>query len=115
MMFIGLSTVSFAQKETHGLFSISRKLELNYNRSCYDSIFNMFSAEMKLSMPIEKTITFFTDLKKQAGNMTGREFTGYKDGYAVYKTYFERGTYLMNLAAGLNSQIIGMIIEPYTK
>jgi hypothetical protein len=53
---------------------------------------------MKTALPIEKTTDFLKGLKKQAGDITKREFVRYEQTYASYKTNFERALFAVNIS-----------------
>ena len=58
--------------------TVAEKFEKEYNLNQYDSIFSMFSVEMKNALPLNKTIEFFTELYGQARKITQREFIKYE-------------------------------------
>ncbi|MEO6818841.1 MAG: peptidoglycan DD-metalloendopeptidase family protein [Ginsengibacter sp.] len=76
-------------------------------------MFNSFSTEMQKALPFDKTIDFLTGLKNQAGKITSREFVKYKNTYASYKTYFERGLFSLNISIDDSAKINGLFITPF--
>jgi len=71
-----------------------------YNASNYEAIFNMFDAEMKSEMPLERTIVFYTRIKASRGDIKTMEYYNIKDQAAVYKTTFEKD--IMDVRVSLN-------------
>ncbi len=104
-----------AQSETATAKAIASRFERYYNGTQYDSIFLLFSPEMKAALPREKTIDFLTQLQAQAGKLRSREFRRYQNSYASYKTVFERGTFALNISVDGRSEINGLFIKPYTE
>ncbi len=83
-------TSLYAQKDYLNYKNVVNKFQSIYNKSNYDSIFIMFSPEMKEALPLNKTISFITDIKRQAGNILSRNFENYESSYAVFKVECER-------------------------
>lgn len=114
IILIILPLVNFGQEEKEVSKKISKNFELLYNTDKYTEIFELFSAEMKKDLPIEKTIDFLKGLKKQAGNIEFREFVGYeKKNYASYKTRFERALFSLNIAVNEDDKISGLLVIPF--
>ena len=107
-----IAAFSQGEKETSGI--IFAKFERLYNAGSFDSVFYLFSVEMKNALPLEKTSAFFKGLHDQAGQITNRRFIKYVTTYASYKTKFERGLYSVNISVDKDSNINGIYVEPYT-
>ena len=104
----------FCQTEKETSKKISAEFEKHYNSDEYQEIFEMFSDEMKTSLPIEQTRDFFKGLKNQAGKITSREFIKYENGtHASYKTTFERAILALNISLDKNSKINGLFVKPW--
>ena len=106
-------TSLFGQTENASYKAVAEKLEAFYNAANYDSIFAMFSNEMKKALPIDKTTEFFAGLNSQAGKITNRQFTRYQASYASYKTTFERALFAVNISIDNNSNINGLLVKPF--
>jgi murein DD-endopeptidase MepM/ murein hydrolase activator NlpD len=104
---------AFGQAEKPLNKTVADSFEMNFNIANYDSIFSSFSPEMQTALPLEKTKAFLTGLKKQAGNITKREFVKYEQTYASYKTNFERGLFAVNISVDNNSKINGLLVKPF--
>ena len=105
-----------AQVETPAYARVAAQFEKSYNAGTYDSIFNLFSAQMQGFLPKGKTISFLTGLKTQAGQITKREFTGYENGtYATYKTNFERAVFGVHISLDAESKINGLFVKPFVE
>jgi len=104
----------FGQTEKAIYKVVADKFEYEYNRNNYDSIFALFSIEMKSVLPIDKTLEFLTGLKSQAGQIVQREFIKYEiQVYASYKTKFERALFTINISVDNNSKINGLFLKPF--
>lgn len=112
-LLLAMACVS-AQTEQPGYKAMADKFESLYNAGKYDSIFALFSPEMKSALPREKTVEFFTTLNADAGKIKARQFVKYNSSYAVYKTNFETGLFAVKISVDGNSKINGLLIEPFT-
>ena len=104
---------SFGQVEKFANKAIADSFEFNYNADNFDAIFSCFSTEMKSALPFDKTKEFLEQLKMQVGKITKRQFVKYDQGYASYKTNFERGLFAVNISIDNNSKINGLLVEPF--
>lgn len=103
-----------AQTEQATYKTVADNFESQYNSSHYDSIFAMFSPEMKRALPLDKTTDFLTGLQSQAGKITKRQFVRYENGtYASYKTNFERAVFAVNISLDKDSKINGLFVKPF--
>ena len=93
--------------------TLPEKVVRFYNDKQYDSIFSLFSVEMKAALPADKTTEFFSGLAAQAGLIKNTAFKNTAGGYQQYKTIFENGTLLMSISSNENGQINGFFIKPY--
>jgi fermentation-respiration switch protein FrsA (DUF1100 family) len=89
------------------------KFKQFYNNTQPDSIYNMFSAEMKTSMPLDKWNSTTTQLKSQLGKLMQTDLTDYTAPTAVYKATFANATYLLNLSLNNQNKLIGIFFKPY--
>jgi len=104
----------FCQTEKETSKKISAEFEKHYNSDEYQEIFEIFSDEMKISLPIEQTMDFFKGLNNQAGKITSREFIKYENGtYASYKTTFELALFALNISLDKNSKINSLFVKPW--
>lgn len=104
----------FGQTEKASYKTVADKFEIFYNAANYDSIFALFSDEMKKALPVDKTTEFFAGLNSHAGKITKRQFVKYQAIYASYKTNFERALFAVNISIDGNSKINGLFIKPFT-
>ncbi|WP_010134171.1 DUF3887 domain-containing protein [Ochrovirga pacifica] len=115
ILLILVPILSFGQAEKENAKKISAEFEKHFNSEHYQTIFNLFSPEMKDALPLEKTIDFLKGLKTQAGNIQQREFVNYQNTYASYKTTFQKAVFLINISINSNAKINGFFIKPYTE
>jgi pimeloyl-ACP methyl ester carboxylesterase len=102
-----------AQAEPVNYASAMAKFRQLYNNNHADSIFNMFSADMKKSLPLETFKSTTAQLRMQYGDLLKVEFVKYRDKLAAYKATFKGGTFLLNLAVDNNNQLNGLFLSPY--
>lgn len=114
LVILVLMQSSFAQTETASSKQVIHQLSQFYNAAQYDSIFNLFATNMKSALPVDKTIAFFSGLKKQAGSMGNPLFTAYQNSYAVYKTRFDNALLSVNISVDEDGRINGLFIKAFT-
>jgi len=108
---------SFAQtseSESENHQKKSAEFEAYYNKADYNSIFEMYAQVMRDALPLDKTKTFFGGLNKQAGKIIERSFIEYNhQGYASYKTKFEKGIFKLNIHLNSDKKVDGFFIKPF--
>jgi len=103
-----------AQAEQTADKKVSEIFEQKFNSGDFNGIFDMFSAEMKNTLPRKKAIEFFTGIEKESGKIRNREFKDYVKGtFASYKTTFENGIYSLNISTNKELEITGIYIEAF--
>lgn len=115
ILILMVNTIIWAQTEKATDKVILNSFERYYNASQYDSIFNLFAPVMKQALPLEQTKDFLNTLKRQAGNITKREFIRYNGTSGIYKSSFEKTTLSLNVSTDENLKINGLFIKPYTE
>ncbi len=83
-----------------------------YNAGQPDSIFSLFSPEMKAALPLDKFENTTSRLKEQPGELNKTGPVSYNRPVAVYKAKFSNATYLLNLALNNSGQITGLFLKP---
>lgn len=86
-----------------------------YNSNQPDSIFNMFSPEMKTSLPIDKFKSTTVQLKAQLGNLKKTDFLKYNQPLAVYKATFDNAVFLLNISLNNQNKLTGLLLSPYAE
>ncbi|MEZ4840644.1 MAG: peptidoglycan DD-metalloendopeptidase family protein [Flavobacteriaceae bacterium] len=110
---IFFTSVLSAQHENKRYDTVMNKFKEFYNKAHYDSIFYMFSEEMKGYLPKEKTLQFFNNNVAPAGKIIKTEISSEENGVCVYKTTFDNA--VLNISISLNEDdlISGFLIKPY--
>jgi len=102
------------QVEKENSKKVSAEFEKLYNSGNFQSIFELFSSEMKSALPLEDTNEFLNRIKSHAGDIKNRVFLGYSESnYATYKTKFERALFALNISLDKESRINGLFIKPF--
>ncbi|WP_142687975.1 DUF3887 domain-containing protein [Chitinophaga polysaccharea] len=104
---------AFSQTENPASRYTSEKFEKYYNAGQFDSIYAIFSPQAKISLPLDKTKAFLTNLKNGYGNIVKRAFFENQTAFAVYKTEFEKRIISLSIAADNNNAITGLYTRPY--
>lgn len=112
-LLISFCALSAFAQESAASKSVADAFERTYNKDQYDSVFAMFSPEMKKALPLDKTREFLTGLKSQVGSITKKQFTSYQNSYAVYKTSFESATLALQLSIDDNKKIKGFYVKQF--
>lgn len=117
LLLITISAAAFAlyaQSETQIQKSVASRFEKHYNAGAYDSIFNMFNADMKQALPWDKTKGFFDRLNSSSGKIVSREFSRIENGGAAsYKTKFERALYSVLFYVTSDGKLAGLFVKPF--
>ncbi len=101
------------QTETPKKNFLPGKLVDYYNQKQYDSIFFLFSPDMKTALPAEQTKAFFSQLQEDAGNIRSYEFKDKKESYDRYKAYFSKGIYWLSISQNAMGKIEGLYVTEY--
>ncbi|GAB5551109.1 MAG: hypothetical protein Sapg2KO_07000 [Saprospiraceae bacterium] len=105
--------LSFGQTESENSKKIAAEFEMYYNSGEYQKLFELFSPEMKNALPLDQTTAFSSNLKTQAGKITGRTFTKNEGGYALYKTSFEKAVLGLYISIDNKAMINGLFVKPF--
>jgi murein DD-endopeptidase MepM/ murein hydrolase activator NlpD len=101
------------QKNTKSHLDIIRIFEQNYNNDNFEQIYQSFSDEMKMALPVNSTIEFFANLKLQAGKIINWEPIAYQQNSYSYKTTFELNLFIINISIDSQEKISGLTIRLY--
>lgn len=95
--------------------AVANKFKQFYNAGQPDSIFSMFSAEMKTSLPLDKFKPTTTQLKSQLGALNKTEFLKYNQPLAVYKATFDNAVFLLNITLNNQNKLTGLLLSPFVE
>lgn len=84
-----------------------------YNCNLADSIYALFSQEMKDFLPIDKTQAMVSGLKQQLGDINSIDFIRYQSTVGIYKTRFNLAVVAMNISIDETLRINGLQFKPY--
>jgi pimeloyl-ACP methyl ester carboxylesterase len=104
-----------AQGQPANYTVVANKFKQFYNANQPDSIFNMFSAEMKASLPLDKFKPTTIQLKSQLGALKNTEFVKFSQPLAVYKATFDNAVFLLNISLNNQSKLTGLLLSPYVE
>ncbi|HZY37758.1 MAG TPA: DUF3887 domain-containing protein [Mucilaginibacter sp.] len=104
---------TYAQAEPASYKTAITKFKAYYNGNHVDSIFNMFSPEMKKVLPLETFKPTTNQLKQQYGELMTAEFVSYSGAIAVYKATFRGSIFLLNIALSDQNKLNGLFLRPY--
>jgi pimeloyl-ACP methyl ester carboxylesterase len=102
-----------AQAEPANYATALAKFTHYYNNNQPDSIFSMFSAEMKTALPLANFKPTTEQLKSQYGELVKTDFVKYGGSLAVYKATFKNSTFLLNLSLNAQNKLTGLLLSPY--
>jgi pimeloyl-ACP methyl ester carboxylesterase len=94
---------------------VANKFKQFYNANQPDSIFNMFSADMKTSLPLDKFKPTTIQLKSQLGALNKAEFLKYNQPLAVYKATFDNAVFLLNISLNNQGKLTGLLLSPFVE
>jgi len=104
---------AFAQAEPVSYAAAVTKFKGYYNNNHPDSIFGMFSPEMKTALPLATFKPTTEQLKAQYGDLLKTEFVKLGESLAVYKATFKNSVVLLNITLNANNQFTGLLLSPY--
>jgi hypothetical protein len=108
---ISLSTMSAAaQKNYEG---VAERFLVFYNEEKPDSLFAIYSIELKEKLPIEKTRAVFSGLHIQYGELRSLDLLKQDSGFNAYKAVFSHQTLSLLLALTDDNLIEGLRLVPY--
>jgi alpha-beta hydrolase superfamily lysophospholipase len=84
-----------------------------YNRQLSDSIFALFSPQIKELSPPDKTKQMVTQLQGQYGFLKSADLIKQETGYATYKGIFAKGMLTIILALDKDGYLDGLRFAPY--
>src|ERR1700730_8500741 len=93
---ISLSAMSAAAQKNYE--DISERFLIYYNAEKPDSIFSIYSIELKEKLPIEKARAVFSGLHIQYGELKSLDLLKQDSGFNVYKAAFSHQTLSLLLA-----------------
>ena len=112
LVFILISAIGFAQSNLN--VRNFEKFKTNYNSNAYESIFDQFSNEMQMALPLAKTKQFFSGLQSKAGKITDFEIIEVNsENTTVYKTTFEQGYFAIQFSIDAENKIAGFKVNPF--
>lgn len=101
------------QKETPQKGFSFDKLVGYYNKEQYDSIFNLFSPQMKEALPLQKTIDFFNGLHNGSGTIDKFELEKKEGDNARYKADFQGTLFWFDITLNKAGEVDGLYVTPY--
>ncbi|WDF56589.1 serine aminopeptidase domain-containing protein [Mucilaginibacter sp. KACC 22063] len=91
------------------------KFKRYYNAKQSDSIFSMFSPEVRNTMTADKNAQAIGQLQAQSGSMLQTSFLGIDKGVATYKIGFSRNILAMKISLNSKDQLAGLLFDNYTE
>ncbi len=112
IVFLVLGVFSFSQEKENYKQAI-QQFTKSYNIEDYQTIFEMFDANMKNALPLEKTKSFFKALYEDRGKIGIVQFIKTKNSAHIYKTTFDRGVRDILLYLNPQNKIGGLLISAH--
>ncbi len=110
MMFCAV-TVSAQTEPTNYAAAVS-KFKQFYNNNQPDSVFAMFSPDMKTALPIDNFTATTKQLKSQLGNLVSTKFIQYAAPIGEYEATFQNGMFMLNIGLNGQNQFTGLRLTP---
>ena len=107
------SLITYAQTEPLNYRAAVARFKVYYNKNQPDSLFNMFSPEVKTALPADKNKAMMVQLQSQLGDLKETTFKGISNGVATYKADFAKSTLAMKLSVNAGNQIAGLLFDNY--
>ncbi|MET3978928.1 fermentation-respiration switch protein FrsA (DUF1100 family) [Mucilaginibacter sp. UYP25] len=113
--FVLLFAARLKAQEPANYAAVANKFKQFYNSNQPDSIFTMFSPEMKASLPLDKFKPTTVQLKSQLGNIKQNTFLKYSSQLAVYKATFDNAVFLLNISLNSQNKLTALLLSPYVE
>jgi pimeloyl-ACP methyl ester carboxylesterase len=104
---------AFAQTEPATYRAALNKFMLYYNRNQADSVFMMFSPEVKTQMPLEKNRQMLGQLQTQLGGLQKAAYMSMENNIATYKADFQKASLAMKISMDNTGKISGLLFDNY--
>lgn len=108
-----LTLKALAQAEPANYTGAVTKFKQFYNSGQPDSIFSMFSPEMKSALPLDKFKPTTEQLKLQYGDLVKTDFVKFGGSLAIYKATFKKDVFLLNISLNAQNKLTGLLLSPY--
>ena len=92
---------------------IANKFIIFYNKQKPDSLFNLYTPELKEKLTIEKTKTILEGLHVQYGDLRSLDLIKQDSGFNSYKASFSHQTLTLLMALSNDNFIEGYRLVPY--
>jgi hypothetical protein len=109
---IVISQCTYAQIEKEESKVTAQLFEKFYNENQPDSIYHLFSGDFKEFLPPQKTRDYIKNIKVYGEQIIKREFSGYKVGFAVYRTTFKHSQGFLYISSNEKQKINGISVKP---
>jgi hypothetical protein len=113
--FVLLFAAQLKAQEPANYAAAANKFMRFYNANQPDSIFNMFSPEMKASLPLDKFKPTTVQLKSQLGSLKQTTLLKFNQPLAVYKATFDNAVFQLNISLNSQSKLTGLLLSPYAE
>tara|TARA_R110002073_G_scaffold108336_9_gene243575 strand:+ start:2924 stop:3889 length:966 start_codon:yes stop_codon:yes gene_type:complete len=101
------TSLSFAQEKENYKKVATIFIDL-YNKEDYKSIFELFDSNMKAAMPLDKTISLFTNNIAPAGKIKSMEFLKLRQTAHIYKTTLDNVVLDFTISLDTENKINGI-------
>ncbi|WCT11255.1 serine aminopeptidase domain-containing protein [Mucilaginibacter jinjuensis] len=113
-VFIVIAVNAYAQSEPKNYKVAITRFQQYYNLNQPDSIFSMFSPEVRVSLPEEKNQVMINQLQSQLGRLQQISFVSFDQGVATYKVNFTKSIMAMKVSLNDKDQMGGLLFDNYT-
>ena len=113
LLYIAVSLSALSATAQKNYEDISERFLVYYNAETPDSLFAIYSVELKEKLPIEKTRAVFSGLHIQFGELRSLILLKQDSGFNVYKAAFPHQTLSLLLAVTDDNLIEGFRLVPY--
>ncbi len=104
---------SYAQPAKELYLNAASRFRFFYNKNQPDSIFEMYTADMKKVVPYDKNQAFISGLYSNNGAIKEMELIRFTSRQAYFKTILEKAVVTLTLAVDNNRMISGLSIKAY--
>lgn len=113
VLFLVIALSSYAQTNKQAFLNAASRFKFFYNGNEPDSIFEMYTPEMKKVVPYEKNKAFISGLYTNYGAMKSMDIIRTTSKQATYKTLFEKGVVSITLGVDEHQMISGLSVKAF--
>jgi murein DD-endopeptidase MepM/ murein hydrolase activator NlpD len=113
ILVVFIFNLSVFSQESSSYKKIAKLFVTHFNEQNTPEIYNLFSSEMKATLPQERIHQVINSLQGQLGKIIRYEFLRINEATATYKANFEKSPLLLKITLNELEEMTGLLFKPY--